>query len=410
VVLGLYEAWSQRQWMEAAADNADAQAMAQLFREDAVASTSQATDTPDIIFVTSESFFDVTRLEGLTFETDPLPNYHALAETCTDGKFLSNTFGGGTGYVEMEMFTGLTSSLLKEGDTLSTLDTEVYETLPTTVRLLKQAGYTTAALHSYNDTLYNRSTVYPLIGFDETIFVEDFLVPVTLTGPYPSDDSFANEIIARYEARDTTKPCFLYGMSMENHQAYTTSKYGELSDYPAQSDLLSQADLEILDSLVYGLHDADAALGKLVDYFSNVDRPVMLVFVGDHLPSVNLADGTSLYTRLGYNNGEASSTWSAETLAEILSTNYLIWTNYEAEAEADHTESCTFLGLHALQRAGLPLNDYFTWLAEDVSSQFLLSRGTFLAQSDGTPTYDPTEEEAAALEHYEQVEWNLAYP
>jgi hypothetical protein len=285
----------------------------------------------------------------------------------------------------------------------------VYDTLPTTVRLLKQAGYTTTALHAYNDGLYERSTVYPRIGFDETVFVEDFQVPVTLTGPYPSDDSFADEIIARYEGRDTSKPCFLYGMSMENHQSYTTAKYGALSDYPAQSDLLSDEDLAILDSLVYGLHDADAALGKLVDYFSQVDRPVMLVFVGDHLPSVNLADGTSLFTRLGYNDGEASSAWSADTLAEMLSTNYLIWTNYEAAPEADHTESCTFLGLHALQRAGLPLNDYFTWLAEEVSPQFLLTRGGFYAASDGTATYAPTEEAKETADFYAQVERALAY-
>ena len=36
------------------------------------------------------------------------------------------------------MFTGLTSSLLKEGDTLNTLHTAVYQDLPTTVRLLQR--------------------------------------------------------------------------------------------------------------------------------------------------------------------------------------------------------------------------------------------------------------------------------
>ncbi len=46
------------------------------------------------------------------------------------------------------MFTGLTSSLLKEGDTLNTLHTAVYQDLPTTVRLLQKAGYATTALHA----------------------------------------------------------------------------------------------------------------------------------------------------------------------------------------------------------------------------------------------------------------------
>ena len=35
----------------------------------------------------------------------------------------------------------------------------------------------------------------------------------------------------------------------------------------------------VLDALLHGLWDADAALGKLVDYFSRVEEPVILVFV-----------------------------------------------------------------------------------------------------------------------------------
>ena len=176
-------------------------------------------------------------------------------------------------------------------------------------------------------------------------------------GPYLYDLSFAQELIARYDTRDPTRPLFLYGLSMENHQPYNPEKYGVSSGFPAQSDLLSQEDLAILDALVVGLHHADQALGILTDYFSQVERPVMLVFVGDHLPAVNLSDGVSLYTHLGISPSEEAADWDPTALIARLSTDYLIWTNYETQPAPDRLESCTFLGLHVLQQCGCQ-----TWL------------------------------------------------
>lgn len=167
--------------------------------------------------------------------------------------------------------------------------------------------------------------------------------------------------------------------------------------------------MAILDALVMGLHHADASLGLLTDYFSQVDRPVMLVFVGDHLPSLNLSDGVSLYTHLGYSPTEEAADWDPETLENILSTDYLIWTNYEAQAAPDRMESCTFLGLHTLQRAGIPLNQYFSWLDREVASHMLLSRRTLFVDQDGKGTYSPSQEDQAILEQYTAVERNLLY-
>lgn len=410
VPLGLYAAWCQRAQVARDRNDLDSAALAAQFREELQEDRPDLAleETPDLIFVTSESFFDVTRLEGLTFAEDPLPVFHRLAETCTNGRFLSNTYGGGTGWVEMEMFTGLSMDLLKEGDTLSTLEEGTYPSLPTTVRLLEQLGYSTTAIHSHNNTLYNRNVIYPLIGFQEVLFLEDFLTPPETAGTYAADAVFAQEIIARYEARDPGKPCFLYGMSMENHQAYFAGKYPTHSGYPAQCEALTQEDQAILDSLVMGLHDADASLGTLVDYFSQVDRPVMLVFVGDHLPSLNLAAGDSLYQRLGIlpPAGEAST---AEAMAESLSTDYLVWTNYETEAQPDHTESCTFLGLHTLVRAGLPLNDYYQWMQDLLSPAALLTRNGLFVDETGLPTYEPSEEDQALLDRWGGLVWSLVY-
>ena len=73
---------------------------------------------PSIIFLMSESFFDLQRLPGVEFERDPQENFHRLAEEHTSGAFLSSTYCGGTAYVELEVLTGICSALLNEGDTL----------------------------------------------------------------------------------------------------------------------------------------------------------------------------------------------------------------------------------------------------------------------------------------------------
>lgn len=410
VVLGIYTAWAQRVEVIQAEGNAQAAQLADTFRKGALAPGAAASEgTPDIIFITSESFFDVTRLPGITFEEDPLPNFHRLAETSTNGWCLSNNYGNGTGNVEMEMFTGLSSSLLREGDTLTTLDEGVYAQLPTTVRQLKQAGYATEFVHAHTNELYNRVTTHPAIGFDTVDFLEDFLTQGEACGPYLYDLSFAQELIARYDTRDPTRPLFLYGLSMENHQPYNPEKYGVSSGFPAQSDLLSQEDLAILDALVVGLHHADQALGILTDYFSQVERPVMLVFVGDHLPAVNLSDGVSLYTHLGISPSEEAADWDPTSLIARLSTDYLIWTNYETQPAPDRLESCTFLGLHVLQRAGIPLNQYFTWLDQEVASRMLLRRGTLFVDENGHGSYTVPPEDQAMLDLYTAVERNLLY-
>lgn len=240
-------------------------------------------------------------------------------------------------------------------------------------------------------------------------FLEDFLTQGEACGPYLYDLSFAQELIARYDTRDPTHPLFLYGLSMENHQPYNPEKYGVSSGFPAQSDLLSQEDLAILDSLVVGLHHADQALGILTDYFSQVERPVMLVFVGDHLPAVNLSDGVSLYTHLGISPSEEAADWDPTSLIARLSTDYLIWTNYETQPAPDRLESCTFLGLHVLQRAGIPLNQYFTWLDQEVASRMLLRRGTLFVDENGHGSYTVPPEDQAMLDLYTAVERNLLY-
>lgn len=407
ILLGLYVSLAQRISYTPEDFGGDAAEMAELFRaEETLPELPE--NAPDIIFITSESFFDITRMPNLTFEKDPLPVYHKLAGESVSGRFISNTYGGGTGNVEMAMFTGLNREYLKEGDTLCTLPERQYDTVPNLVRQLSALGYRTMALHSYNSLLYNRADNYPALGFDTVAFAKDFRTETELCGTYMSDESLAQEIIARYESRSRGKPCFLYAMSMENHQAYSADKYPDESGYPAESNLLDSSDLAVVDSLVHGLHDADAALGTLVRYFSKVDTPVLLVFVGDHLPCLNLPDGDSLYLRLGMISSEESAEMTAEELCDLLSTDYLLWSNTDASPKSA-VESWMSMAPDLLQRAGLPMNAYYRWLTQEVTPSILASRGRLFVAPDGTASYDTPEDAENILRMCRAVDYRLAY-
>lgn len=90
----------------------------------------------------------------------------------------------------------------------------------------------------------------------------------------------------------------------------------------------------MLDALVHGLTDADAALGKLTDYFAQAEEPTILVFLGDHLPGLSLGGDDTLYTRLGYASSADTGSWDAEELKQMHSTDFLVWNNFGAELEA----------------------------------------------------------------------------
>ena len=72
--------------------------------------TEEPAVKPNVIVVLSESFYDLTRLPDLTYERDPLENFHALESESISGTFHSHYLGYGTGYIEMAMLEGASST------------------------------------------------------------------------------------------------------------------------------------------------------------------------------------------------------------------------------------------------------------------------------------------------------------
>ena len=68
--------------------------------------TGELTDNT-VIMILSETFSDPTRVPGVSFSLDPIPNIRNIKNTTTSGLMLSPGYGGGTANIEYQALTGL---------------------------------------------------------------------------------------------------------------------------------------------------------------------------------------------------------------------------------------------------------------------------------------------------------------
>lgn len=370
---------------------------------DSVPTGGVSEETPHVIFVLSESFFDPETLEGVEYESDPIPDYRRACEGGVSGTFYTHTLGYGTSNIELEIMTGINGRFLATDDMIYKWDREKLLTVPAMPLLFQRAGYYTAYIHTFNDDIYNRSSYYPSLGFGEMFFSGDFAeidseaaaadyywgyMESKISGQFYSDDYMAELIIDLFEREREAAPVFLWAITMENHTPFTADKYAEYN-HPFTSEL-DDAAAGVLASVTEGIANSSAALGKLMDYFEQVDEPVILVFFGDHKPGLPV-DGSAetVYSELGMASALASE-WDLETRLSMYSTDYVIWANDEsllpAEAGTRRDSSSTTLGLQTMLAAGLELDDYWRMCAVANEAAAAYTSNFFVA-ADGS-TYE----------------------
>ena len=286
---------------------------------------------PDIILVLSESFWDPTLLPGTTFtdaETgeacDPLANYRALCARpgAVSGSFYTTGFGGGTVRPEFEVITGLTTDRLPSGCVpwqYITEDTESY------LSPYRGMGYSVMAVHPYNPRFYSRKTAYPYVGVETLCFEDDIYalgrsgdIEVGISGKQISDASFVRAM-EYYLDRSGSTPVFLFGISMENHQPYP-GKFGHF-DILAENPAFSADIAEAVKNYTQGVYEEDMALRMLADDIDGRERDTVLIWFGDHLPTLGADFGAYLQSGMV---GE----FGTEDYERLYSTPFLIYANF----------------------------------------------------------------------------------
>ena len=391
VYMALHEGDTSPEELERAAQQA-----AELASQEADATVETQ---PNVILILSESFFDVTRLPGVTFDGDPLETFHSLQQEGVSGTFYTRSLGYGTCNIELEILTGMNTGLLW-GEDLYNMDPQVFSRLPSVPSVLRDSGYSTRMVHMYDDSIYKRTPMFEAMGFEETYFQDDFAaidpqagdeayLEGQREGSFYSDAYLSQLLMDLYEDGKGEGPQFLYGISMENHAPYDKKKYDAQELTVAfQSDLKGQAQ-EMLQAVVQGTHDASEALGQLADYFRDQEEPTVIVFFGDHRPGVGLTDGGTVYSKLGLCSSDYSR-WSTQEMKELYSTDYLIWSNdpdYLPGQPGDQVDrGSNYLGVDLLNLAGVEKPVYWK-LLQNLSHTRLNDTWVYSLAQDGTLTY-----------------------
>jgi phosphoglycerol transferase MdoB-like AlkP superfamily enzyme len=322
-------------------------------------------DAPDydVIVVLSESFFEVRCLEGVTFSENPLANYDAILqrENTYSGKQHSTASGGGTVRPEFDILTGLTTDYL--GDVASPYEL-VKGTVESYVSHYRDGGYDTVALHPYDKTFYSRSSAYPYLGFNRFLGQAELGELVELTYSPRGQVTDASTLAAMEAILDAAdQPTFLFAITMENHQPYTALAAEDIT-IQVDGPMLDQDTLDAVTTYTQGLADADRMLGALVDYIDGRDRPTVLLFFGDHIPT--LGSNRAAYYETGLLGGDRTE---AEQLDFLYSAPFLIYSNTGAVSgmlsqREDNAISSYYLLEVVAEMTGFPQTAYMSLLED----------------------------------------------
>lgn len=237
-------------------------------------------EQPNIIFVMSESFSDPQHLAGVTANKNPLKDYYEVADKTYSGQMLSQNYGGGTANIEFEALTSFSMELFNpQMTTPYTMLVPKMDEVPSIVSLLKNQDYRATAIHPYNTSMYKRKDVYNVLGFDQFISEDTMKYKEKLqNNPYISDQSAYKEVLDLL--KDDQQPQFVHLVTMQTHMPYS-DKYTNI-EYSSQG----QGNKTAIDSYMQDIAYSSAALKEFTEELKNVKRRTLVVFWGDHLPSI----------------------------------------------------------------------------------------------------------------------------
>ena len=306
-------------------------------------------EAPNIIVIMNESYMDISVYQDVTGDIeDPDPYWDSLTENTIHGYALSSVYGGNTANSEYEFLTGLSMFDLPEGSIV--YNQFLKHDIISLPRFLNGLNYESTAMHPFLPSSWDRERVYPLMGFDNLVFLSDYsYTDDDGVRGYMSDDCCYRNILSRCDETPDT-PDFFYVITMQNHGSFgdefNTGSF-EPSVYihnPVNNDINNYLSL---------VHLSDIALEQFINELSNRDEKYVVLIFGDHQPRLTFTDMNSDFEPGG-------RSWIIP---------YLIWANYDLDPalieRLDHTTDYTsinYLSLDLLEVAGITPNSYYELL------------------------------------------------
>lgn len=315
-----------------------------------ITGASSEAEKPNIIVIMNEAFSDLSLIGNYTTNMDYLPNIRALSENTIKGRLFVSVYGGATSDTEYEFLTGNSMAVMPA----NSVPYQQFVTKPTDslARTLKAQGYYNIAIHPYKPSGYKRDLVYPLLGFDEFLSMEDFENP-KLIRSYISDSSDYQKIIEQYETKKDQGPLFIFNVTMQNHGGYSSSQIFSDEDTVRLTYFPNYNSTEQYLSL---LRQSDMAFQELIDYFTQQSEHTIILLFGDHQPIV-------------YSYFHEALASQPDAVLKKYQVPFVLWANYDIPEEDVEQISANYLSSLLLKTAGLEgtrYNDYLMSLYQKV--------------------------------------------
>lgn len=314
---------------------------------------------PNIIVVFSESFFDLGRLEDVTFSSEITPNLSHLKKEGIFFNSLSSTFGGLSCNPEFSLLTSGNLSyyplgfvpypiLYRKGD-------PICSDYPSAISVLKENGYRTQIVSAWEQNLCGCQVVYDHMGVDT--FVYDYAPEIK--GLYTSEKAIGDKIEETFNNKEKDVPLFYLTQTAQAHMPFYADKYDSY-DFSIVKSPLDDYENGMLLSYAQGIYDADKLLGRCYDYIQTLEEPTVLVFFGDHLPILTHGSD-NLYDKLSYFN--TSDTLLNE--ARRYGTEGIILANFDVTDEIDYLGQDLILP-YVFSKCDLILPGYYRGMIDSI--------------------------------------------
>ena len=274
-----------------------------------------------IVFNLSESFVDPSTFPTIRFDRDvpnPVKFIQSMKSRSTYGNMLSAGYGGGTANMEWETLTGLNMGMFKSTLTPYVQIVPNYDFYPT---IGMNFDYK-SAVHPFIGTYYSRQEDYHRFKFDKFIYVGSKykIIDQKKLGKSGYNSDFTTYANGLKEINSRNGGQFINLISIQNHMPYNNwypnNEYmgkisGELFKSPAVRDQMA--------TYVKGTQYTDKAVEQFIKQIDKIQKPITLVFYGDHYPSI------------------ISQNYTAKYPVQMHSTRYFIYSNKYARQHGAKT-------------------------------------------------------------------------
>lgn len=275
----------------------------------------KVSDKPNIIFVQLESFFEVNNLANVRFSRNPIANFEQLMRDYPSGYMTVPVIGAGTVNTEFEVETGMTLEYFGSGEI--PYNSYLHDnTMESICYNLKNYDYRTHAIHNNDATFYDREKVFSHLGYDTFDSLETMPVHFADKKAFNAKGWLKDSYLTK-EVMDTLKSTseqdFIYTITVQSHGKY------DPEDYKSKIKVRGLEDESLTDSYEYyadQLYEVDRFIKNLTDELKKFDEHTIVVFYGDHLPTLDITAGDL-------------------TTGNLFQTPYVIWSNYDNDYFSD---------------------------------------------------------------------------